>query len=120
MEGIPLYVWEKLTAADLLRPFCSVEGIDPETRNRRNLAIFKLTAWTTRPEFISETRTLQVPELFDDSSFQIMRRPLSYSVQIRVRRLLVRYPSDSPPQSLPPTPPSSCSSDEEDSKNEAK
>lgn len=31
LEGIPPHVWEYSTAADLLRPFCSIESHDPAT-----------------------------------------------------------------------------------------
>lgn len=34
LEGIPLHVWEYSTAADLLRPFCSLESMDPATAAR--------------------------------------------------------------------------------------
>lgn len=62
MEGIPLHVWERSIAADLLRPYCSVESVDLATSTRRDLSVYKLTAWTTRPELIPETRILHVPE----------------------------------------------------------
>lgn len=85
-------------------------NIHPETRARRNLAVFKLTAWTTRPELIPETKLLVVPEPVD---MDTMRDTLKYPIQIRVQRLLMRLPPDSPPASLPLTPPDTQSSDDD-------
>lgn len=112
--GYPLHVWEPTTAASLLRPFCSIETINQETSSRHDVSVFKLKAWTTRPEFIPESRTLVVPESGDEeASFQPMRRALKYMVSVRVRRLLMRLPPDPPPPSPSPTLPSPQSSDED-------
>lgn len=88
LEGVPLHVWEYSTAADLLRPYCSLESLHPDTAERRDLSVFRLTAWTTRPELIPETRPLMVPEPMDNEApFQPMRRTLRYLIWITVRRL---------------------------------
>lgn len=106
LEGIPLHVWDYTTAGDLLRPYCSLESMDPDTAERRDLSVFRVTAWTTRPEFIPECRPLLVPEpTFADMPPEPMRRTLRYMVRIRVRRLLVQFPPDSPSPSPLPTPP---------------
>lgn len=119
--GIPPHVWRRSTAATLLGSYCSIDHVHPDTLARRNLSTFTLTAWTTRPERIPESRTLCVPEPFDaESLLQPMRRTLRYPVHIHVRRLLVRFPPESPPPSPPPTPPSSESSEEESPERDPK
>lgn len=47
LEGIPLHAWNYTTAADLLRPYCSLESVDPYTEARRDLTVFRVTARTT-------------------------------------------------------------------------
>lgn len=54
MEGIPVHVWTPSTATDLLREYFSIVRMESETANRSDLSVFRLTAWTTRPEFIPE------------------------------------------------------------------
>lgn len=104
IEGIPPHVWEHSTVAALLQGYCSIEFVHPDTLNWRDLSTFSLTAWTTRPKRIPESRTLCVPEPFEaELLLQPMRHTLRYPVQIRVRRLIVQLPSDSPPPSPPPT-----------------
>lgn len=106
LDGIPPHVWEYSTGADLLRPFCSLVSLDPDTASQMDLSTFKITAWTTRPELIPDSRILVVLEPMDEESpFYPLRRTLNYNVQIRVCRLFMRLPSDSPPPSPPPTPP---------------
>lgn len=110
IEGIPPHIWEPPMAKTLLCPYCSVESIHPDTAARRDLSVFKLNAWTTHPELIPETKIIAVLEPFDiESPFQPMSRTSKYTVQIRIRRLLLRLPPVSPP----PTPLSSLSSDED-------
>lgn len=46
LDGIPPHVWEYNTAADLLRPFCSLESMHPDTAERRDLSTFQVVAWT--------------------------------------------------------------------------
>lgn len=48
LEGIPLHAWEPTIAADLLRPLCSIEGVDPDLVAHRNVDVFRVTAGTTR------------------------------------------------------------------------
>lgn len=97
LEGIPPHVWQASTAVAVLRPYCSLASIHSETTARRDLSVFKRTTWTTRPERIPDTKIIAVPEPTDDDSLPLpMRRMLKYSVQIRVRRLLLRLPPDSP------------------------
>lgn len=116
LEGIPLHAWDRDTATDLLRPYCSIERVEPDTTSQRDLSVFRVIASTTRPEFISESRTLVIPEPANAvTPFQPARLTLKYTVKIRVRRLLVRMPPDSPPCSPPATPPSEGSLDEDDS-----
>lgn len=115
LQGIPLHAWEQTVAADLLRPFCSVESVDPDTRDRRNIEFFRVTARTTRPELIPPFRILAIPEPTDgEGPFRPVKNTLNYVIQITVRRLLIRLPPDSPPCSPPPTPPSDTSSDNDD------
>lgn len=115
LEGIPLHAWGGTTAQNLLRPYCLVESIDPHMAARHDLAVFRLTARTTRPELIPDTRILAVPEpAHDETQFHPVRNTLKYVVKIRVRRLLVRMQPDSPPASPPPTPPTSDSSRTDD------
>lgn len=114
IERISPHVWEPSTAAELLRPYCSVVNVHPEMLARRNLAVYKLSAWTTWPERIPDSMVLAVPEpeIFAEAA-EHMRRTLKYTVLIRVRRLLLRMPPDSLPQSPPPTPPTTETSEDE-------
>lgn len=85
LEGIPLHVWNATTAADLLRPFCLLESVDPDTLARQDPTMFRVIARTTRPEFIPEQRTLVVPEpAGDEAPFLLTRWTLKYSINIRV------------------------------------
>lgn len=114
IERILPHVFEASTAAALLRPYCSMIRVHLETAARHDLSIFKLTAWTTRPERIPKTRILAVPEPADDELLIPMRRTLKYTMHIYVHRLILRLPPDSSPPSPPPTPPSiQTSSDDE-------
>lgn len=62
LQGIPLHAWNATTTSDLLRPWCLLESIDPDTLAQTDLTTLKVTARTTRPEFIPKHRTLVVPE----------------------------------------------------------
>lgn len=107
-------MWNRKTAADILRPYCAVEGVEPDSALGRDLSVFRLTARTTRAELIPESCTLVILEPANaEIPFQLVRNTLKYKINIRVRRLLVRLPPDSPPDSPPPTPPSDSSSDED-------
>lgn len=107
MEGIPLHVWNRATAEELLRPFCLLESVHPDTLERRDLSVFRIVARTTRPECIPDSRTLVVPEpAGDEAPSLLMQRTLKYNVRLCVRRLLLRLPQDSPPCSPPRAPPS--------------
>lgn len=69
-----------------------------------------------RPEHIPDSMVLAVPEpdIFDAAE-EPMRRMLKYTVQIRVRWLLLQMPPDLPLPSPPPTPPTTESSEDESS-----
>lgn len=121
IEGIPPHVWQRSTTAALLSDYFSIDFVHPDTLARRDLSTFSLTAWTTRPERILESRTLCVLEPFDtEQLLQPFRRTLKYPVQIRVCRLLMRLPPDSPLPSPPPTSLDSESSDGESPKRDPK
>lgn len=60
------HVFEPSTTAAILRPYCSVIRVHPKMVARLDLAVFKLTAWTTRPERIPEIRIIAIPEPEDD------------------------------------------------------
>lgn len=68
IEGIPPHVWETTMASALLSPYCSMISIHPETRARRDLAVFMLMTWTTHPELIQEAKILAVPEPLDSEN----------------------------------------------------
>lgn len=86
---------------------------------RSDLSVFKVSAWTTRPKRISESKILVVPKPLDDESLLLlMWCTLKYTVYIRVRRFLLRLPPDSTPPSPPPTPPTT-ESNEDDSPDRA-
>lgn len=118
LEGIPLHVWNYTTAADLLRTYCSLESIDPDTAACRALTVFHVAARTTRPELIPSERILTVPEPTDEEApFRWVKHTLKYTVKIRVRHLLVRMTPDSLPASPPSTPPSDSSSEDSSPQN---
>lgn len=119
IERIPPHVFEASTAAAILRPYCSMIRVHPQMVARLDLAVFKLTAWTTRPKRIPESRTIAIPEPEDHMLPLPMCRTLRYTVHIHVRRLIMRVPPDSPPPSPPPTPSSTQSSSDDDSPNVA-
>ncbi|TVU01229.1 hypothetical protein EJB05_53331, partial [Eragrostis curvula] len=121
LTGIPMHVWNYTTASDLLRPFCSIESVDPETAARRDRFKFGVVAWTTRPEFIPAARTLVVPEPNHfDGPYEPNRRTLKYKVQIQVRRLLTRFPPEAPPTPPTSSPPSSASDHSSDDDSPAR
>jgi hypothetical protein len=62
LEGIPPHAWDLATVEDLLGRSCAVEEVAPETKAWTDLALFKLTAWTSQIEAIPVARTLAVPE----------------------------------------------------------
>lgn len=93
---------------------CSVIRVHLETLAQQDLVVFRLTTWTTRPERIPKSKILAIPEPVDDVLPIPVRRTLKYTVNIQVRRLLLRVPPDSPPPSPPATPPSTDSSEDEE------
>ncbi|KAK1632757.1 hypothetical protein QYE76_007072 [Lolium multiflorum] len=62
MEGIPPHAWERAVAEELLGTSCVVEELAPDTRARRDLALFRLSAWTEDTEAIPPARLLVIPE----------------------------------------------------------
>jgi hypothetical protein len=62
LEGIPPHAWDISVVEDLLGRSCAVEVVAPETKARSDLALFKLTAWTSQIEAILVARTLAAPE----------------------------------------------------------
>lgn len=80
--------------------------MDHDTADRRDFSVFRVTAWTTRPELILKDATLVVPEPSDaEDVFRSCRRTLEYPIKIIVRRLLVCLLPDSPPPAPRETPP---------------
>ncbi|KAK1664022.1 hypothetical protein QYE76_052181 [Lolium multiflorum] len=62
LEGIPPHAWDVAVVEDVLGRSCAVEEVAPETKNRTDLAFFKLTAWTSQIEDIPVVRKLAIPE----------------------------------------------------------
>jgi hypothetical protein len=62
LEGIPPHALDISVVEDLLGKSCAIEEMAPETRARSELALFKLTAWTSQVEAIPVARMLAVPE----------------------------------------------------------
>jgi hypothetical protein len=62
LEGVPPHAWDCEVVEDLLGKSCALEEVSLETRSRRDLSTFRLTAWTTDVEEIPVARTLVVPE----------------------------------------------------------
>jgi hypothetical protein len=62
IEGVPPHAWDCEVVEELLGKSCAVEEVSLETRSRRDLSTFRLSAWTTDVEEIPVARTLVVPE----------------------------------------------------------
>jgi hypothetical protein len=62
LEGILPHAWDISVVEDLLGKSCAVEEVAPETRARSDLALFKLSAWTSQVEAIPVARMLAVPK----------------------------------------------------------
>ncbi|KAK1667747.1 hypothetical protein QYE76_055906 [Lolium multiflorum] len=62
LEGLPPHAWDTAVVEDLLGRSCAIDKVAPETKARSNLALFKLSAWTSDLEAIPVARLLAVPE----------------------------------------------------------
>jgi hypothetical protein len=61
-EGLPPHAWDTSVVEDLLGKSCAIDAVAPETKERRDLSLFKLTAWTSDLEAIPVARRLAIPE----------------------------------------------------------
>lgn len=62
MEGIPPHARDRETAEDLLGKACLVDTVEQDTCSRRNMVVFKFSAWTANPEAIPTMQWLGIPE----------------------------------------------------------
>ncbi|SPT16587.1 unnamed protein product [Triticum aestivum] len=62
IEGVPSHTWTKETAAELLGSSCLIDSLAPETKNRKDLSLFKLRAWCVDPDEVPVSRRLWVLE----------------------------------------------------------
>jgi hypothetical protein len=62
IEGILPHTWDRSTVDHLLGNSCALEALAPETADRSDLGLFKVTAWTREVEAIPTARLLWVPE----------------------------------------------------------
>jgi hypothetical protein len=62
LEGLPPHAWDTSVVEDVLAKSCAVDVVAPETKARSDMALFKLTAWTSDLEAIPVARILAVPE----------------------------------------------------------
>ncbi|KAK1694840.1 hypothetical protein QYE76_011537 [Lolium multiflorum] len=62
LEGLPPHAWDTSVVEDVLGKSCAVDAVAPETKERRDLSLFKLTAWTSDLEAIPVARMLAIPE----------------------------------------------------------
>lgn len=53
--GIPEHGWHRSSAERLLSPFCLINNLAPETRDARDMAVFRLLTWTPNPDAIPRT-----------------------------------------------------------------
>jgi hypothetical protein len=62
MEGVPPHAWDREVAVELLGTSCSIDEIEVRTHSRRDLGMFRCSAWTSDPAAIPPARTLAIPE----------------------------------------------------------
>jgi hypothetical protein len=62
IEGIPPHAWDTAVVVDLFGKSCAIEEIAPEMKARRDLSLFKLSAWTSDLEAVPVARRLAIPE----------------------------------------------------------
>ncbi|KAK1663482.1 hypothetical protein QYE76_051641 [Lolium multiflorum] len=62
LEGLPPHAWDTSVVEDLLGKSCAIDAVAPETKERRDLSLFKLAAWTSDLEAIPVARLLAIPE----------------------------------------------------------
>jgi hypothetical protein len=62
LHGIPTHAWELATAELLLSDACWIRSLHPDTVARRDLTSFRLTAWCTQPELLSDAIDLHILE----------------------------------------------------------
>jgi hypothetical protein len=62
LEGLPPHAWDTSVVEDLLGKSCAIEAVAPETKERRDLSLFKLSAWTSDLDAIPVARMLAIPE----------------------------------------------------------
>jgi hypothetical protein len=65
IEGLPLHLWKKDIVVLILHPYCTLEHISQETRERRNLSSYTTFAWSQQriamPRKISLKVTKKTP-----------------------------------------------------------
>jgi hypothetical protein len=62
LEGLPPHAWDTSVVEGLLGKSCAVDALAPETKERRDLSLFKLSAWTSDLEAIPVARMLAIHE----------------------------------------------------------
>ncbi|KAK1660247.1 hypothetical protein QYE76_048406 [Lolium multiflorum] len=90
LEGIPPHAWDKDTAEELLGTSCVLEDLAPATRERSDLALFRLSAWTDNAAAIPPARTLVIPEPeeIDEVSFELARHTREEVSTLRYKVLI--------------------------------
>lgn len=93
-EGIPTHAWEMGKAEALLSPYGWPQILHPETRNRDDYSMFRVSAWCFNPSEVPQSRDLHIVE---PPVGEILAPPgkstLMYSVSIKVGEVL--HPSSS-------------------------
>jgi hypothetical protein len=101
--GIPVHAWELATAQNLMRDFCSEVELHPDSVNRLNFSSFKVFGWCRRPQLISVSFELLIPErVMSSGGPPAVRRLLSYPVTASVSSVPQADATVSP--SLPSSP----------------
>lgn len=84
-RGVPAHAWEMGTAEALLSPYGWPQTLHPETRDREDYSMFRVTAWCFNPRSVPRSRVLHVVE---PSVGEILAPPgkltLRYPVSISV------------------------------------
>ncbi|KAF8736050.1 hypothetical protein HU200_014397 [Digitaria exilis] len=100
LRGIPTHAWEMSTAENLLNPYSWPQMLYPNTRDREDYFVFRLSAWCFRPQSFPRSRDLHVVEPLTGIISSPPGKPsLSYPVSFAVRPALTSEGPDNSPSS---------------------
>ncbi|CAN6323577.1 unnamed protein product [Urochloa humidicola] len=87
-RGIPAHAWEMTTAESLLSPYGWPHLLQPDTRNRDDYSVFRVSAWCFNPSEMPKVRDLHIVEPSIDEIMVPPGKPtLMYPVSIQVNEI---------------------------------